>query len=58
MALDLIRQAAAGLIEVPEQSLQLTGKALEAVGEMLEGFAQRLDALEQAIGGQQNNTPA
>lgn len=55
MALDLIRQATAGLLEAPEQTLNLTGQALQAVGDMLEAMAKRIDDLEAMIRGDQGS---
>lgn len=52
MSVDLVRQAVAGLLEAPEQSLNLTGQALEAIGNLLEQMASRIDALEAQIRGQ------
>lgn len=52
MALELVRQATAGLLEAPEQALNLTGQALQAVGDMLEELANRIDDLEAMIRGQ------
>ena len=52
--LDLVRQAAAGLLEAPEQAMNMTGQALQAVGDMLEELAKRMDDLEAMIRGQQD----
>jgi len=52
VALELVRQATAGLLEAPEQALNLTGQALQAVGDMLEELANRIDDLEAMIRGQ------
>ena len=52
MSLDLVRQATAGLLEAPEQALNLTGQALQVVGDMLEAMAKRIDDLEALIRGQ------
>lgn len=52
MSLDLLRQATAGLLEAPEQTLNLTGQALQAVGELLEAMSKRIDDLENLIRGQ------
>lgn len=51
MSLDLVRQATAGLLEAPEQALNMTGQALEAVGNMLEAMSARLDDLEKIVRG-------
>jgi len=56
MSVDLLRQAVAGLLEAPEQSLNMTGQALEAVGNILEQMAARIDSLEQMIRGQQGGS--
>lgn len=57
MSIDLVRQATAALLEVPEQSLNLTGQALEAMGNMLEAMADRIDDLESMIRGQGQDQP-
>lgn len=55
MALEIIRQATAGLLEAPEQALNITGQALQAVGDMLEAMATRIDELEALIRGQDSS---
>jgi len=55
MSLDLVRQATAGLLEAPEQALNLTGQALQVVGDMLEAMAKRIDDLEAMIRGDQGS---
>ena len=56
--LDLVRQATAGLLEAPEQALNLTGQALEAMGNMLEEISKRIDDLEALIRGQGSGDPS
>ena len=55
MSIDLIRQATAGLLEAPEQALNMTGQALEAIGNVLEQMASRIDQLEQMVRGQSSS---
>ena len=51
--LEILRNATAGLLEAPEQTLNLTGQALESVGELLQSMSDRIDELERIIKGEQ-----
>lgn len=48
---DMLRAAAASLLEAPEEATQLLGQALSAVGDELQKLSERIDALEGQIRG-------
>jgi hypothetical protein len=45
----LLKDVAANLLELPDETAQLVGRALSAAGEELAEFAARLDALESRL---------